>query len=133
VVAEAFADTFRQWAAGKVHDPDTYVRGAIVNEVRTTWRRLQVRRRYAARERLVEPTTSSAMDGVADADLLARALATLPPRVRATVVLRIVEDLSEQQTAAALGCSIGTVKGYLSRGLERLRVALTETAQDSHG
>jgi RNA polymerase sigma-70 factor (sigma-E family) len=123
VVAEAFARTFRQWSRGDVLDPDTYVRRAVVNEVRTTWRRLEVRRRHAARER---PTTtsSSGIDRVADADLLERALATLPARVRAVVVLRIVEDLSEHQTAAALGCSVGTVKGYLSRGLERLREAL---------
>jgi RNA polymerase sigma-70 factor (sigma-E family) len=132
VVAEAFAHTFRQWSAGKVRDPDTYVRRAVVNEVRTTWRRLQVRRRHAARERRVELTTPSGIDRVADADVLQRALATLPPRVRAVVVLRVVQDLSEQQTAAALGCSVGTVKGYLSRGLERLREALTEGEGDSN-
>jgi RNA polymerase sigma-70 factor (sigma-E family) len=132
VVAEAFAHTFRRWASGGVRDPDMYVRWAVVNEVRTVWRRRQVRRRYAARER-VELTASSGMDRVADADLLERALATLPPRVRAVVVLRIVEDLSEQQTAAALGCSVGTVKGYLSRGLERLREALTANEGDSNG
>ena len=133
VVAEAFARMFRQWAAGRVRDPEMYLRSAVVNEVRTVWRRLQIRRRYAAGERSGELTTSSAFDRVADADLLQRALATLPPRVRAVVVLRVVEDLSEQQTAAALGCSVGTVKGYLSRGLDRLRAALTASEGDSNG
>ena len=123
VVAEAFARTFRQWAAGRVRDPDSYVRRAVVNEVRTTWRRLEVRRRHDAGEHHVDLTTSS-IDRVADVDVLQRALATLPPRVRAVVILRVVEDLSEQQTADALGCSVGTVKGYLSRGLDRLRDAL---------
>ena len=112
VVAEAFARTFRQWSRGGVREPDAYVRRAVVNEVRTTWRRLEVRRRPAARER--PATVPSGIDRVADADLLERALATLPPRVRAVVVLRVVEDLSEQRTAAALGCSVGTVKAYLS-------------------
>jgi RNA polymerase sigma-70 factor (sigma-E family) len=124
VVAEAFARTFRQWSGGRVRDPDAYVRRAVVNEVRTAWRRLAVRRSYLARERHVEQTTSSGIDRIADADLLQRALASLPPRVRAVVVLRVVEDLSEQQTAAALGCSVGAVKGYLSRGLGKLRDTL---------
>jgi len=66
------------------------------------WRFGEVTRRG---ERHAEPATSSGIDRVADADMLQRALATLPPRVRAVVVLRVVEDLSEQQTAAALGCS----------------------------
>jgi RNA polymerase sigma-70 factor (sigma-E family) len=131
VVAEAFARTFRQWAAGRVRDPDAYVRGAVVNEVRTAWRRLAVRRSHAARERRVESATSSGIDRVADADMLQRALAALPPRVRAVVVLRVVEDLSEQQTAAALDCSVGTVKGYLSRGLERLRETLAASEWNS--
>jgi RNA polymerase sigma-70 factor (sigma-E family) len=131
VVAEAFAHVFRQWKTGRVRDPGTYVRRAVVNEVRTTWRRLQVRRIYAAAERRVESSTSSGTDRVDDADLLRRALATLPPRVRAVVVLRVMQDLSEQQTAAALGCSVGTVKGYLSRGLGQLRESLAASRGDS--
>jgi RNA polymerase sigma factor (sigma-70 family) len=131
VVAEAFARTFRRWRQGAVRDADMYVRRAVVNEVRTTWRRLEVRRRHAARERQVPVSPFGGVDRVADADLLERALATLPVRVRAVVVLRIVEDLSEQQTAEALGCSVGTVKGYLSRGLQRLRAALEDSEGDS--
>ena len=124
VVADAFARTFRRWASGGVRDPDLYVRRAVINEVRTAWRRLAVRRSYLSRQRQEEETMTSGIDRIADADILQRALATLPPRVRAVVVLRIVDDLSEQQTAAALGCSVGTVKGYLSRGLDRLREQL---------
>ena len=56
--------------------------------------------------------------------MLQRALSTLAPRQRAVVVLRVVDDLSEQDVAIALGCSVGTVKSYLSRGLVRLRDAL---------
>jgi DNA-directed RNA polymerase specialized sigma24 family protein len=50
----------------------------------------------------------------------------LPRRQRAAVVLRHYEDLSEAQAAAALGCSIGTVKTHTARGLDRLRVLLTD-------
>jgi RNA polymerase sigma factor (sigma-70 family) len=50
-----------------------------------------------------------------------RALAALPPRQRAVVVLRFYEDLAERDIAEALGCSIGTVKSQLSRALSTLR------------
>lgn len=133
VVAEAFARTFCQWTKGGVRDPETYVRRAVVNEVRSTWRRLEVRRQHAARTRNRDLTTSTGIDRIGDTDMLQRALATLPARMRAVVVLRVVEDLSEQQTAAALGCSVGTVKGYLSRGLERLREALAGIEGGSDG
>ena len=52
------------------------------------------------------------------------ALARLPPRQRAVLVLRYFEDLSEAQTAQTLGCSLGTVKSTASRGLARLRETL---------
>jgi RNA polymerase sigma-70 factor (sigma-E family) len=59
----------------------------------------------------------------ARSDLLG-ALALLPPRQRAVLVLRYFEDLSEAQIAQALGCSSGTVKSTASRGLSRLREVL---------
>lgn len=49
------------------------------------------------------------------------ALAALGPRQRAVVVLRYWLDLTEAETAAALGCSVGTVKSQASRALARLR------------
>ena len=58
------------------------------------------------------------------------ALAELPPRTRAAVVLRYWEDLSVEQAAAVLGCSAGTVKSLSSRGLERLRELLHETFEE---
>ena len=50
----------------------------------------------------------------------------LPPRMRATLVLRYVEDLSEADTAAELGCSVGSVKSQTHHALKRLRSALPE-------
>ena len=61
------------------------------------------------------------------------ALAELPPRARAAVVLRYWEDLSVEQTAVALGCSAGTVKSLSSRGLERLRELLHEAFEERVG
>ncbi|HEY7045554.1 MAG TPA: sigma-70 family RNA polymerase sigma factor, partial [Nocardioidaceae bacterium] len=53
--------------------------------------------------------------------VLLAALSELTRRQRATVVLRYYFDLSEAETAAALGCSEGTVKSQAARGLARLR------------
>jgi RNA polymerase sigma-70 factor (sigma-E family) len=52
------------------------------------------------------------------------ALATLPPRSRAVVVLRYWADLSVEQAAATLGCSPGNVKSHSARALDKLRAAL---------
>ena len=64
---------------------------------------------------------SDRVDGTTD---IVAALRGLPPRQRAAVVLRYFEDLTEVQTAAVLGCSVGTVKSQTARGLAKLRVVL---------
>jgi DNA-directed RNA polymerase specialized sigma24 family protein len=56
--------------------------------------------------------------------VLLDALATLPPRSRAVVVLRYWADLSVDQAAAVLGCSPGNVKSQSARALDRLRAVL---------
>ena len=70
------------------------------------------------------PPDRSMSDGTAGradrAELLA-ALGGLPVRMRAVLVLRYWEDMSEVETAQLLGCSVGTVKSQASRGLSRLR------------
>ncbi len=55
---------------------------------------------------------------------LHRALAKLPKRQREVIALRYLADLSEAQTAAELGCSVGTVKSHAARGLHALRTTL---------
>lgn len=57
---------------------------------------------------------------------LQRALATLPDRQRAVVVLRHYQDLSLDEIARTLGMSLGTVKSSLHRALQRLRVGLSQ-------
>lgn len=56
-----------------------------------------------------------------EADELFDALSHLTSRERAAIVLRFYEDLSEADTAEALGIPLGTVKSTVSRALERLR------------
>jgi RNA polymerase sigma-70 factor (sigma-E family) len=69
------------------------------------------------------PGRADATDATDVRDALTRALAQLPPRQRAVLVLRYWEQLSETETETAemLGCSVGTVKSTASRGLARLR------------
>lgn len=55
---------------------------------------------------------------------------TLPPRQRAVVVLRYYEDLTEQQIADTLGCSVGTVKSTAHRALASLRSSLGATESE---
>jgi RNA polymerase sigma-70 factor (sigma-E family) len=102
---------------------EAYVRKIMVNLNTDWWRRL------GSRENSVElvPDAQSAGDAYAafDAqDELWMALRKLPARMRAVLVLRYFEDLSEAETATILGCSTGTVKSQCSRGLGRLRIAL---------
>jgi RNA polymerase sigma factor (sigma-70 family) len=75
-----------------------------------------------------DPAVADQAAEVADRDLLLRGLAVLPTRQRAVLVLRYFEDLSEAQTAALLGCSVGTVKSQAARALARLREITAEPA-----
>jgi DNA-directed RNA polymerase specialized sigma24 family protein len=51
---------------------------------------------------------------------------TLRPEQRAAIVMRFYEDLSEADTAQALGIAAGTVKSLISRGIDRLRAELPD-------
>ena len=63
------------------------------------------------------------MEASAQAIRVWAALAGLPPRQRAVVVLRYYESLSDDEIAAVLGISRGTVRSQASRALDKLRVA----------
>jgi RNA polymerase sigma-70 factor (sigma-E family) len=73
---------------------------------------------------LVLPHEPDLADAYAAAQALDAVLSALPPRQRVTVVLRVIEGLSEAETAKELSCSTGTVKSNLSRGLANLRTHL---------
>ena len=123
-VSEAFAKVYVQWSRGRVHDVGPYVRRAVVNQVNSRFRRRSVERREAERLRGDDRGGRGHADQADDHDAVWGALAHLPERQRAAVVLRYYEDLSEADTAAILGCSVGTVKSQVSRGLARLRELL---------
>jgi RNA polymerase sigma factor (sigma-70 family) len=94
----------------------------VVNLAKDRWRAL---RRRPGEAPLEHDVPVPVRDGVADRDELLRAAQQLPPGQRAVLVLRYFDDLSVADTAAALGCSTGTVKSQTARALERLRAALT--------
>jgi RNA polymerase sigma-70 factor, ECF subfamily len=96
---------------------------SVANEVYQRHRRRLLERREAARspDRRADDRFEGRVD---DRDFLWAALTRLPPKHRVVVVLRIVEDLSEEQTAAMLGIPLGTVKSRLSRALAVLRATL---------
>jgi RNA polymerase sigma-70 factor (sigma-E family) len=123
VVADAFARMYPRFRRGVVEDPVAYLRSAIVNQVRGRFRRLGHQRRHEQASRR-EPSPPGIDVTVAQREDLRLALLELPPRQRAAIVLRHLEDLSEAQTAALLGITTGTVKSSVARGLERLRQVL---------
>ncbi|OYN90205.1 RNA polymerase sigma factor [Parenemella sanctibonifatiensis] len=71
------------------------------------------------------PANREAVAAVADNVDLQRALASLPARQRACVVLRFVDDLSVADTASAMNTSQGTVKSQTAKALEHLRSVLS--------
>jgi RNA polymerase sigma-70 factor (sigma-E family) len=112
-------------------NPDAYVRRVLVTTHRSALRRRWHREVPAAvlADKVDDGATSARAD---DRLVLQAALMKLTPRQRAVVVLRYYTDLSELDTAAALDCSVGTVKTLASRGLARLRSLLT-TGTDDRG
>ncbi|GAA1182240.1 RNA polymerase sigma-70 factor (sigma-E family) [Kitasatospora gansuensis] len=110
------------------NSPDAYVRRILVTSNIDRFRKRRLAE-YPTDE-LPEPGGPHAPDANAQTDqrqVLFAALATLPARQRAVVVLRYWEDLSEAQVAAALDCSTGTVKSQAAKGLAKLRTHLGPT------
>ncbi|TFV65938.1 UNVERIFIED_ORG: SigE family RNA polymerase sigma factor [Bacillus sp. AZ43] len=123
LVQTALMKTYRHWdRITRRGDPTAYVRRALVT-THTSWRRRAWHREQPT-DRLPDVPVAEAADRVDAGEELRRALGGLPPRMRATVVLRYYEDLSELQTAQAMGCSESTVNTQAARGLARLRAAL---------
>jgi RNA polymerase sigma-70 factor (sigma-E family) len=100
---------------------DAYLRRTVINLARKHWRRLGRERAYVRREGPVLLRRTIEEPDLSERDALWRGLDRLPYRQRAALVLRFFEDLSERQTAEALGCAVGTVKSLVSRGLNSLR------------
>ena len=105
-----------------------YVRRTVVNLARSHFRKSAVRKKYAGTIETESELRRQRMEaGGTDTetrDALWNVLQALPDRQREAVVCRFYFDMSEAETADALGISIGSVKSSTSRGLAALRVAL---------
>jgi RNA polymerase sigma-70 factor (sigma-E family) len=113
----ALAKSWFAW--GRIDGPpEPYVRRILATTYATWWRRKWRGERPTGE---LPDRPGPAGPAVEDRDVLWRALGRLPRRQRAVVVLRYWEDLSEAQTAAALGISTGTVKSQAARALAALR------------
>lgn len=117
----ALAKTYLAWR--RIEDfgsLDGYVRRAMVNTHISWWRRRRLEE-YPTDEIPDQPVADHAGDSETH-DSLRRALRRLPERMRAAVVLRYYEDMSEAEIADVLGISLGTVKSTVSRAVAKLRI-----------
>ncbi|MEO6715256.1 MAG: SigE family RNA polymerase sigma factor [Mycobacteriales bacterium] len=119
VVQNALIGLYRRWdAVTAAENPDAYVQRSLVNAA-LQWRR---RRRPLVLPAVVD--VEGHAESVSERQDMLRALAMLPPRQRAVVVLAFYDDRSEAEIATAMRCSQGTVKSQKSRALATLRAAL---------
>lgn len=117
----ALAKTYGSWSQVRSLDAaPAYARTVLVNTA-TSWFRRRSWRNEHPTERL--PDSGYDVDPLERPAMVA-ALAQLPPRQRAVIVLRYYEDLGVAETATALGCSPGTVKSQTSDALAKLRTLL---------
>ncbi len=133
IAAEAFAKVYVRWKRGEVRDVGAYLRRAVANEANSKLRRRYLERRESSRRSGDDRGVRLVDEDAADRDEVWAALARLPDRQRHAVVLRYYEDLSEAETAQLLGCSVGTVKSQVSRGLAKLERMLDPAADAGRG
>jgi RNA polymerase sigma-70 factor (sigma-E family) len=128
LVQDVLVKAHSQWRRVAAADhPRLYVK-TMVTRAHLSWRR-----RWAVRHIVLasanqldgEPVRDHALS-IVDRDDVWRRLAGLPARQRAVLVLRYYERLTDQEIAIMLGCSAGTVRGYASRALARLRLELAD-------
>lgn len=120
LVQETYAETVRRWRSIDGDDPEPYVRRILYSRFVDGLRRRRLVESSAST--LPEPASADRLESAAvDRLSLADALGRLTAHQRAMLVLRFYDDLTEVQTAAALGVSQSTVKSQTRLALRRLR------------
>jgi RNA polymerase sigma-70 factor (sigma-E family) len=126
LVQSTLVALLRSWnRAREAENPDAYARTVLIRVFLAERRKL--RREAEIQVRALGGLTAQASAPETPSDLrvtILQALRSLPPKPRAMVILRYWEDLTVEQTAAALGCSEGNVKSQCSRSLDKLRTLL---------
>lgn len=130
LVQSALVRTVASWSrVRRRDDPEGYVRRTMVNLQTNVWRARPWREGLTAD--LPELANARSMESeYDDRDRMWRALATLPPRQRAVLVLRYYSELSEAEIAETLGCSKGTVKSQAAKALAKLRLLTAFAGSD---
>lgn len=129
-VQNAFVRLYLAWdRVTRADSLDAYTRRTVLNCLKEVQRRHWFRREQSKPE-LPDSAVESVADEHARRRLVLDALARLPLRRRATLVLRYWEDLSVEQTAQVMRCSTATVKSQTVRGLQTLRGLLTESIHE---
>ena len=128
LVQEALTKTYVAWPRLRdTANAESYTRKAITTTA-ISWFRRRSWAGEAATGLVPERSSADHAEGVARRTLLWEALQTLPARQRIAIALRYYEDLTEAQTADAMGCAVGTVKSQVSAGLSKLRERLGDDA-----
>jgi RNA polymerase sigma-70 factor (sigma-E family) len=126
LVQVAITRLYVHWHRVRVMDlPEAYMRTILVREFLRQRRSGWARRVSLTGELPDRPGHGPDYDDAID---IGAAMAGLPPRQRATLVLRFFCDLTVDQVAEVLGCTAGTVKSQTSKGLSALRQALVPSA-----
>jgi RNA polymerase sigma-70 factor (sigma-E family) len=125
LVQQTFTKLYLAWRRIQRHDTmDNYTRQTLIRTFLS-----ERRRGWFRHESVGSPEVEPAAQSIGRPDerlMLLEALAKVPPRQRAVLVLRYWEDQSVEQTAALLECSAGNVKSQAARGLATLRGLLDE-------
>jgi len=120
LVQATLVKAYQSW--DNVAEPDaldTYVRRVMINTHISGWRRRRVDE-YPT-DQLPDSVAADAIGDSELQELVQRAVDRLPRRMRAAVMLRYFDDMSEPEVAAALGVSVGTVKSTVARAVAKLR------------
>jgi RNA polymerase sigma-70 factor (sigma-E family) len=120
-VQTALARCYFAWGrVAATRDPDAYVHRVLINTLRASWRR-----RWTGERPHADLPVSEAADHTERVDAeqtMLTALRALPDHQRQVLVLRYYADLTEAQTAEALGIAVGTVKSRAARALAHLAI-----------
>jgi RNA polymerase sigma factor (sigma-70 family) len=119
---EAFARAYERWDRLGGGEPGANIAGWVYT-TGLHWARRRISRRKRERELTLSAPEAMPEIGVDHLDLQ-RALMAVPLAFRSVLVLRLLLQHTEAETAAVLGVEVGTVKSRMSRGLEKLRIEL---------
>ena len=127
VVQDAYVKVHGSWRGVRELDKaEAYLRTTVVNLSRSRLRRKQVAAKHRPEPIRDMASAESLALEVVQREAVLEALHRLPRRQREAVVLRYYGDLTEAQTAAAMGCSVGAIKSHTSRAMAALRPLLED-------